>query len=164
MKKVLCLLLCLVTIFSVVSCATKSAKDQLNEYELIVYTSIINNISKFKDPSSVTVDSIWQKGDCVVSLTIYGKNSYGGITSSEYLIFTSDFKSTEFSKVEISQYTLTTLNDVLSKVSSSDSFQNFINKGKLDLELGEGDLAPEYSEEKINAALKEYKQSKGWID
>ena len=137
--------------------------DSLKEHEKKVYNGVIYNLEKFKNPASVRVTSIIQKGNTVVSIKISGENSYGGMVSNEYLLFIEDFQSTKFSYVNYAEKTLVTESEVLNRVKSSDSWTTFMNQGALDLELCEGDNFPSYSVQKINAALDNYKKEKGWI-
>jgi len=148
-------------LFNLFFVACKS--DSLNEYEQKVYNGVVYNIEKFKNPASVKVSSIIQKGNTVVSIKISGENSYGGMVSNDYLLFIEDFQSTKFSYVHYSQNTLITENEVLNRVKSSDSWTTFMNQGALDLELCEGDNFPSYSVQKINIELDNYKKGKGWI-
>lgn len=105
MKKIMCLLLMLVMMFSTVcGIAEESAIDKLSEFEKSIYDALLIMLNDFKDPSSVRVMEIkgmanhkeereaYLRGEEIdgapdtVGIRLTGNNSFGGKNNSYFVL------------------------------------------------------------------------------
>ena len=155
---------------------TESAEDKLNKDEKAVYMVLISKIASFKNPSSVTLVSI--EGVCKGNnpeVKISAQNGFGAFTTENYYIITSKYvSSNEFVTfpansmiaVENAWTNPGTVISYYSKVQKKDfpSVSEVVQILNARTEFIEYDSSKikNYSVEKINNALNEYKQKQGW--
>lgn len=91
--KLLVVVFLICTCIAMVSCSSSSSNEEqqsavytLSSDEKEKYNSIIGSISSFKDSSSVTLITVYEKAFIGRYIKISGKNSYGGIVTTIYRI------------------------------------------------------------------------------
>ena len=168
MKRIVTLFLIVLMMLAIalfaVSCGEtekeQSAVEKLSSNEKLVYDIITGELSSFKDPGSVTITSIYQHTDSSVMVNISAKNSLGGTTSDEYLIFTKDAflpSGTQIAKsghMESFDDMNTRLGKTLKAKDFSDLYQ-FMIKTTPTTNIS-------YDVGLLNEAINEYKDQRGW--
>lgn len=168
MKKIitvfLAIAIALSTVIFVTSCGDsdedKSAKDSLSSNERFVYDVITEELSSFKDPASVKIDSIYQHTDYSVMVKISGKNSYGGSVSDEYLIFTKDAYLSSGTKIAGSGH-MESFDDMCTRLGKSyngkdfSELYTFMTKTSPTTNIS-------YNVALLNEAINDYKVLRGW--
>ena len=156
-----------------------SAVELLNKEEKSLYNILISKISSFKDPKSLVlteVTAICNQG--IPQVKISATNGFGGTSIASYYAFTKFYTSSN----EFVRFPSNTLLDTSMSWLDTNNKTFFLFYTKWDASkeyLGYDDLlkvteaynefttktysTSQYNISRINAALKEYKQSMGWL-
>ena len=162
MKKIICLLLMVVMIFTVVcGIAEESAIDKLEEKEKRIYDALLIMLNNFYDPSSVRVmelrdytdrskyrESTLERdkmlaGPDTVIVRLSGANRLGGTLNNYYLLCLSDFTTPYFSSLRTS-------------LTSAGLIGDYAELAPSDSQITRGWKFSDSSVGNINRALKEH--------
>ena len=165
MKKIItisfAILLFVFSMISFVSCdgdaKEKSPEDSLTESEQQIYFSIKNNLSNFKDPSSVKITKAAEVRNGLAFVEISAKNGLGGPTKLEFVIFIKEYD----------------LHDGSGKLKKGDmrEFRDFLTllsrtgtptQESLDLIDDVYSIGNTYDIGALNSILDAYKKESGW--
>ena len=91
---------CIFTASNLTSCYDTSEETNIQEVVLTnvekqVYNAVKNSLTKFKNPSSVTVISVGEEEYIGRYIKISAQNGFGGYSTAIYLVLGSSINSTE---------------------------------------------------------------------
>ena len=133
--------------------------DPWTDEEYAVGNAICLNLSDFKDPASVTVVSAKQGNDKYVSVKISAKNSYGGMTTDEYYVFTEDAYLPS-GKLVARKHHMENADDFMTRLGKSCSVSELSEL--FDFIKQKPTKNTTYSAGAINKLLDVYKSTNGW--
>ena len=88
-KKKIVIVCCVIVVFLLLILITFMSSNKLSDLENKIYEATRNELSNFKDPSSVRIQEVQICGD-YAQVTISANNSYGARVPSKYVMYTGE--------------------------------------------------------------------------
>ena len=88
-KKKIVIVCCVIVVFLLLILIAFMSSNKLSDLENKIYEATRNELSNFKDPSSVRIQEIQICGD-YARVTISANNSYGARVPSKYVMYTEE--------------------------------------------------------------------------